>query len=181
MSAMRKNILVSALSGLMLLGAGAAQAEPAAAVGAAAEKAPVSIMLQAAKTEQLNVYKSPTCGCCVDWIEHAEENGFETKTFHPQNLTQMKLDMGIQGRFHSCHTAVSESGYLFEGHVPAKLVKQFLANPPQGALGLTAPGMPMGSPGMEMGDRFQPYQVLLMKKDGGYEIYATIDRQVQQY
>ncbi|GAA0792200.1 DUF411 domain-containing protein [Marinobacterium sediminicola] len=176
MSALHKNILVSALSGLMLLGG-----SHALAAEAASPEKPVSVMLQAAKSEHLNVYKSPTCGCCGDWIEHAEKNGFETKTFHPQNLTQMKLDMGIQGRFHSCHTAVSESGYLFEGHVPAKLVKQFLASPPEGALGLTAPGMPMGSPGMEVDDRFQPYQVLLMKKDGGYEIYATIEQQDQQY
>ncbi|MGB2130858.1 MAG: DUF411 domain-containing protein, partial [Marinobacterium sp.] len=83
--------------------------------------------------------------------------------------------------FQSCHTAVSESGYVFEGHVPARLVKQFLANPPEGALGLTAPGMPMGSPGMEMGSRFDPYQVLLMKQDGGYEVYANIERQSEQY
>jgi hypothetical protein len=76
---------------------------------------------------------------------------------------------------------VSESGFLFEGHVPAKLVKQFLASPPEGALGLTAPGMPMGSPGMEMGNRFEPYQVLLMKKDGSHEVYATIGQQAEQY
>lgn len=173
MSALYKKFVVSALSGLMLMGA--------ASHTLAAEDATTRIMLQAAKTEHLNVYKSPTCGCCVDWIDHAEENGFETKAFHPQNLTQMKLDMGIEGRFHSCHTAVSESGYLFEGHVPAKLVQRFLANPPEDALGLTAPGMPMGSPGMEMGDRFQPYQVLIMKKGGGYEIYATISEQPSQY
>lgn len=173
MSVLRKKFIVSALSGVLLMGAGS----PALA----AENAATSSMLQATKREHLNVYKSPTCGCCGDWIEHAEENGFDTKVFHPQNLTQMKLDLGIEGRYHSCHTAVSDSGYLFEGHVPAKLVKQFLANPPADALGLTAPGMPMGSPGMEMGDRFQPYQVLLMKKGGDYEVYATISEQPSQY
>ncbi len=176
MSAMRKKFLVSTVSGLLMLAAGSAGAETTAADAKA-----VSIMLQATKTEPLKVYKSPTCGCCGDWIEHAEANGFETRAFHPQNLTQMKLDMGMQRQFHSCHTAVSESGFLFEGHVPAKLVKQFLASPPDGALGLTAPGMPMGSPGMEMGSRFEPYQVLLMKKDGSHEVYATIEQQAQQY
>ncbi|MBV0934502.1 DUF411 domain-containing protein [Marinobacterium weihaiense] len=173
MMTLHKTLLASALSGLMLAGfAAPAQAAQATAAGQ---------LLQAAKSETLKVYKSPTCGCCEEWIEHAEANGFETRAFHPQNLTQMKLDMGIEGRFHSCHTAVTESGYLFEGHVPARLVKQFLANPPEGALGLTAPGMPMGSPGMEMGDRFEPYHVLLMKQGGGYEIYATIREQQSQY
>jgi len=173
MFVLRKKMMLSALAGLMLLGGRGAVL--------AAEPAGAEALLAAAKTEHLNVYKSPTCGCCVDWIEHAEENGFETQAFHPRNLDQMKLEMGIQRHFQSCHTAVSESGYVFEGHVPARLVKQFLANPPEGALGLTAPGMPMGSPGMEMGSRFDPYQVLLMKQDGGYEVYANIERQSEQY
>ncbi len=147
----------------------------------AADEAPASVLLKAANTQHLNVYKSPTCGCCEDWIEHAEDNGFETQAFHPHNLDEMKQEMGIKGEFKSCHTAVSESGYVFEGHVPARLVKQFLANPPEGALGLTAPGMPMGSPGMEMGDRFAPYQILLMNKDGSSEVYASIDKQSEQY
>ena len=173
-SVLRKSLFASVVSGLIF----AAGSSPLLAAEATSSQ---SILLKKSNTEHLNVYKSPTCGCCGDWIEHAEKNGFETRAFHPQNLTQMKLDMGIENRFHSCHTAVTESGYLFEGHVPAKLVKRFLANPPEGALGLTAPGMPMGSPGMEMGDRFAPYQVLLMKKDGGYEVYATIDEQSEQY
>ncbi|WP_220183874.1 DUF411 domain-containing protein [Marinobacterium marinum] len=180
MFAIRKNIVVSIVSALVVLGAGTVQAGPTPSA-TSADSSTVNEMLKTAGAEHLNVYKSPTCGCCIDWAEHAEENGFGIKNFHPQNLTQMKLDLGIQGRFHSCHTAVSESGYLFEGHVPARLVKQFLADPPEGALGLTVPGMPMGSPGMEMGERFQPYQVLLMKKGGDYEIYATIDQQAEQY
>jgi hypothetical protein len=89
--------------------------------------------------------------------------------------------MGLQGQYHSCHTAVSEQGYLFEGHVPAKLMQDFLEQPPADALGLAVPGMPMGSPGMEVDDRFSPYQVLLVKKDGSYEVYATIEEQADQY
>lgn len=172
MSFVSKKNIVSLVSGLALL---------AGSQMSMAEEAPASVLLRAAKTEHLNVYKSPTCGCCEDWIEHAEDNGFDTKAFHPRNLDQMKQEMGIRGQWKSCHTAVSESGYLFEGHVPARLVKQFLANPPEDALGLTAPGMPMGSPGMEMGDRFQPYQILQMKRDGSSEVYATIDKQSEQY
>lgn len=129
----------------------------------------------------LRVYKSPTCGCCVDWIDHVEDAGFHSVTHHPDNLTQLKLEMGLQGQYHSCHTAVSEQGYLFEGHVPAKLMQDFLEQPPADALGLAVPGMPMGSPGMEVDDRFSPYQVLLVKKDGSYEVYATIEEQTDQY
>ena len=73
----------------------------------------------------------------------------------------------------SCHTGVSADGYFFEGHIPAKFVTAFLANPPENAAGLAVPGMPAGSPGMEMGDRFNPYSVILVKKDGTTEVYAT--------
>lgn len=167
---MNTNLRRSAVSMLLLL----AMASPLRAEQ-------VAVAPEPSAEASLNVYKSPTCGCCGDWIAHAEQNGFSTRAFHPPQLTRMKLELGIQQRFHSCHTAVSGSGYLFEGHVPARLVKQFLSDPPEGALGLSAPGMPMGSPGMEMGDRFQPYQVLLLKKDGGYEVYATIEEPSQQY
>ena len=70
---------------------------------------------------------------------------------------------------------------MFEGHIPTKLVTQFLDNPPDEAIGLAVPGMPVGSPGMEVGDKFMPYQVLLLKRDGGHEIYADISRPEQQY
>jgi len=130
---------------------------------------------------ELRVYKSPTCGCCGDWIEHADAAGFHSAVHHPDNLTQLKLDMGLPGQYHSCHTAVSEQGYLFEGHVPAKLMQRFLQQPPADALGLAVPGMPMGSPGMEVDNRFDPYQVLLIKNDGSYEVYATIEQPSQQY
>ncbi|TCK08718.1 DUF411 domain-containing protein [Marinobacterium mangrovicola] len=129
----------------------------------------------------LDVYKSPTCGCCESWIEHADKHGFESAIHHPQNLNGVKDDLGIAPRFRSCHTAVTEDGYAFEGHVPAKLVQRFLDNPPEGALGLAVPGMPAGSPGMEMGDRFDPYPVVLLYKDGRFELYEEINEQEMQY
>lgn len=129
----------------------------------------------------MTVYKSPTCGCCEDWIVHMEDDGFETTIEHPSQMADVKAELGIAPEYGSCHTGVSDDGYVFEGHVPAKLVRQFLDNPPEDALGLAVPRMPVGSPGMEMGDRFEPYDVLLLKADGGSEVYARIENAEQQY
>ncbi len=128
----------------------------------------------------LNVYKSETCGCCVGWIEHMDQHGFESVVFHPRDLNGMKEDLGIKREWQSCHTAVTKEGFVFEGHIPAKYIAQFLASPPENALGLAAPGMPMGSPGMEMGGRFMAYDILLMKKDGNSEVYVSIKSADQQ-
>lgn len=135
----------------------------------------------ATNTVQLDVFKSPTCGCCGAWVEHVEERGFTTTITHPADLAQVKKDLGIAPEFQSCHTGVSKDGFVFEGHIPAKLVAQFLASPPNDAIGLAVPGMPMGSPGMEMGDRFSAYDVLLLKKDGSSEVYAKVETAKEQY
>ncbi|WP_075178374.1 DUF411 domain-containing protein [Neptunomonas phycophila] len=129
----------------------------------------------------LSVYKSPTCGCCAEWITHVEERHFSTQIHHPSSLAETKSQLGIDAKYRSCHTAVDAQGFVFEGHVPAKLISQFLANPPANALGLSVPGMPAGSPGMEMANTFTPYPVLLLMKDGSAQIYATIKDQDQQY
>ena len=139
-------------------------------------------MAQTPTTERpLVVYKSPTCGCCEEWIHHLESSGFSAEIKHPADLNQVKSEYRISPAYQSCHTAISEEGYVFEGHIPAKHIRQFLGNPPTNAIGLAVPGMPPGSPGMEMGDRFSPYQVLLLKKDGSHEVYATVERQEEQY
>ena len=129
----------------------------------------------------LQVFKSPSCGCCNDWIAHVEQKGFLVESSHPTSLAALKIELGIQLRYQSCHTTVAENGFVFEGHIPIKLVTQFLNNPPDEAIGLAVPGMPVGSPGMEVGDKFMPYQVLLLKHDGSHEIYADIRRPEQQY
>ncbi|PCJ24671.1 MAG: metal-binding protein [SAR86 cluster bacterium] len=128
----------------------------------------------------LNVYKEVTCGCCVGWIAHMDDNGFASKVIHPKDIYSVKEDLGILPKWQSCHTAVSPEGYLFEGHVPARYVTQFLQAPPADALGLAAPGMPMGSPGMEIGDQFTPYDVILMMKDGSSKVYASIKSKADQ-
>jgi len=145
--------------------------------------APQEIHLQLADrapADLLEVFKSPTCGCCEGWIEHADQAGFSNKALHPDDLAGLKTGYGIEPQFRSCHTAVSADGYVFEGHVPARYVQAFLAQPPAGAIGLAVPGMPVGSPGMEMGDEFMPYQVLLLKYDGAAEVYAQVDAAADQ-
>ena len=123
------------------------------------------------ETVSLDVYKSRTCGCCKKWVSHIEDFGFESEVHHPANLNKIKSDKGIEPRYQSCHTAVSSDGYVFEGHIPGHIIQQFLADPPKDAIGLAVPGMPVGSPGMEVGDRFDPYDVLLLRTDGSSEVY----------
>ena len=139
-----------------------------------------AIAAKAGDPIHLIVHKSPTCGCCLGWMTHMDNHGFSTTGHHPEQLTQLKLDKGVELRFQSCHTAVSPQGFVFEGHVPAKFVRQFLANVPDQAIGLSVPGMPVGSPGMEVGDKFMPYQVLLLKKDGNHEVFAQVDTAADQ-
>ncbi len=131
--------------------------------------------------ETLTIYKSPTCGCCKKWIGHLEAEGFAASVEHPVNLDAIKDRYRIANNLRSCHTAVSTQGYIFEGHIPARHIHQFLTSPPADAIGLTVPAMPVGSPGMEVDDKFMPYQVLLMKKDGSTEMFASVESMAQQY
>lgn len=138
------------------------------------------LLAQDARGKQLDVYKDPSCGCCANWIDHMAGHGYAPTVHHPANLNQVKADLGVIPAWQSCHTAVTADGYVFEGHVPARHIAAFLAAPPTGALGLAVPGMPMGSPGMEMGGRFTPYDVVLMKKDGSAALFASIKSAADQ-
>lgn len=130
----------------------------------------------------LSVHKSPTCGCCEKWISHIDNNGFQSTIYDEQDMSGIKKLKGIQPRYRSCHTAISAEGYAFEGHVPAKFIQQFLKEKHSDmVIGLSVPGMPMGSPGMEVGDKFQPYKVVLLKSDGSFEIYAEINTYEEQF
>jgi hypothetical protein len=135
----------------------------------------------AAKPAQLEVYKSPTCGCCEEWISHLQSHGLKSNIHHPDDLNAIKNRYRISPQYQSCHTAISPDGYVFEGHVPAPLITRFLAEKPEGAIGLAVPGMPVGSPGMEMGQRFTPYDVLLLKSDGSSEVYFRITSLTQTF
>jgi hypothetical protein len=140
----------------------------------AGERAPAAVALADDRTpvpDTLVVYKTATCGCCKDWIEHMEENGFTVVAHDYQavELNNLKLDAGVKSDLASCHTALV-AGYVVEGHVPADLVKRMLAERPQ-ITGLAVPGMPVGSPGME-GPIKQDYRVIAFKRDGAREVYA---------
>lgn len=128
----------------------------------------------------MDLYKTESCGCCKLWQEHLESFGYSVDVHHPDDMAKVKKELLVPPAYQSCHTGVV-GGFVFEGHVPEKFVKQFLANPPEQAVGLTVPGMPLGSPGMEVGERFTPYDILLIKKDGSVETYAQIKTVADQH
>src|SRR5262245_37331396 len=103
----------------------------------------------------ITVYKDPNCGCCSIWVEHLRKNGFEVTVQEPGNMVEIKRKLGVPTYLQSCHTAVID-GYTIEGHVPAAEIHRLLKERPN-AKGLTVPGMPLGSPGMEAGTTSQKY------------------------
>lgn len=132
-------------------------------------------------TAELTTYKSASCGCCKLWVDHARDNGFAVTANDVDDLAGVKSRHGIDPRHQSCHTSVSAEGYVFEGHIPAKLIRRFLQNPPAGARGLSVAAMPLGSPGMEVGERFTPYEVIQLNRDGSERVYARIEKAGQQH
>ena len=117
------------------------------------------------------VHKSPTCGCCSSWIEHMQKAGFKVESRNVDDMSPVKARVGVPFGKGSCHTA-EVGGYFIEGHVPAEDVKRLLAEHPD-AKGLTVPGMPGGSPGMELPDgSVQPYAVELVARDGTTSVFA---------
>lgn len=146
------------------------------ALGLGALAVPAASVLAAAPAARplVEIWKSPTCGCCKDWVAHLESQGFATQVFETGN-TAMRARLGIDARFGSCHTA-RVGGYAIEGHVPAREIHRLLREKPQ-AVGLAVPGMPVGSPGMdgpEYGGRRDPYDVLLLtggKQAAVYQAY----------
>ncbi len=120
--------------------------------------------------KDMTVYKTPYCGCCSGWIAQMKEKGFNIKTIVKDNFDDIKMKKGITNKTASCHTAIID-GYVIEGHVDYSAMKKLLTEKPKDIKGLTVPGMVVGSPGMEMGNRKDPYNVLAIKKDGTTQIY----------
>ena len=121
----------------------------------------------------VEVWKSPTCGCCNDWIKHLQANGFQVRAIDKGN-NAIRKELGMPAKYGSCHTAKID-GYVIEGHVPAKEIKRLLKERPS-ALGLSVPEMPIGTPGMdgpEYGGQLDPYNVLLIRKDGSASVYQA--------
>ena len=121
---------------------------------------------------EVDVYRAEGCDCCGKWAEYLKQNGFKVRVHNltPKRLARVKTEAGVPEQYASCHTAKVD-GYVIEGHVPADDIKRLLKERPA-AIGLSVPDMPIGSPGMEDGDKKEPYDVLLLKKDGTAEVYA---------
>lgn len=143
---------------------------------AAAGALALGISAPSTASSKVVVYKSPTCGCCGDWIDHMRESGFEVEVHDLADVTPVKDQNGVGRALRSCHTA-TVSGYVLEGHVPADQVTRLLAERPD-IRGLAVPGMPIGSPGMDEGyDRstWQDYDVVAFDGRGNTEVYAHIE------
>jgi len=129
-------------------------------IGVVASFAAVSPWLSAASAlPVVDVSRSPSCGCCGDWITHMRAAGFTVNDRLIDDLAPLKAQLGVPADLQSCHTAVVD-GYAIEGHVPAEDVRRLLRERPAAA-GLAVPGMPLGSPGMEVGGQADSYEVIL--------------------
>lgn len=157
----KTNITVSRRAALRL---------PLALVGAVMLSQPMRV-LAAGSAKQVTVWKTPSCGCCHEWVAHLRKNGFEVLTHDVQDTVPIRQKFGLNAKFGSCHTA-RLGNYVLEGHVPSQELRRLLREQPK-ALGLAVPGMPMGSPGMEMGDTRDAYDVLLVMADGSSRIYQS--------
>ena len=121
----------------------------------------------------MEVYKSPTCGCCSKWVEHVRQHGFTARVtdLDDQALDALKTKHGVPRTAQSCHTALV-GGYIVEGHVPVAEVKRLLKEKPTVA-GIAVAGMPLGSPGMEVPGRSQAYNVVAFDKKGETRVFAS--------
>jgi len=124
----------------------------------------------AAKPIAVKVYKTPTCGCCAKWVDHLRANGFAPDITNLTDLTEIEAKYGVPAAAKSCHTAIV-NGYVVEGHVPASEIHRMLKQRPA-VVGIAAPGMPVGSPGME-GPGATPYPVVSFDKAGSIKPYST--------
>jgi hypothetical protein len=123
----------------------------------------------------IEVWKTPTCGCCKMWIEHLEKEGFSVKANDVQQTAPIRTQLRIPDDMGSCHTGLV-AGFAIEGHVPASEIKRLLAEPislREQVIGLSVPGMPIGSPGMEMGTKRDKFDVMLVLKSGSHRVYQS--------
>jgi hypothetical protein len=117
----------------------------------------------------MTVYRSPSCGCCGIWVEHAKKHGFKITDIKTDDMASIKQKYNINSDLESCHTAIIND-YVMEGHIPADDIKHFLKEKPN-MIGLSVPGMPLGTPGMEAGDKKQPFAVFAFNKTGTPQVY----------
>lgn len=127
--------------------------------------------LSAGKPIDIIVYRSPSCHCCGKWLEHLKKNDFNVKDIVTDDVQAIKDKYGVSKEMASCHTAIVD-GYVIEGHVPASDIMKLLKTKPK-IVGIAVPGMPSGTPGMEMGDRKDAYNVMSFDKENHYEIFNS--------
>ena len=123
------------------------------------------------KPVDIVVYRSPTCSCCSKWIKHLQSHNFNVKDIIKKDMQAVKKQMQVPAKLGSCHTALV-NGYWVEGHVPADDIKKMLSEQPD-ILGLSVPAMPSGTPGMEMGNRKDPFNVISLDKQGNAQLYKA--------
>lgn len=138
---------------------------------AIAEEQPV----EGGEVQQIVVYRSPTCGCCGKWLQHLRDNDFKIEDIVTDDMQAIKRKYGVPAAMQSCHTAII-GGYVVEGHVPARDINRMLKLKPEIA-GIAVPGMPVGTPGMEMGGRKDPYQVLSFDNAENYRVFSDYSGQ----
>lgn len=130
-----------------------------------------SVPVTTADDSEIVVYKTPTCGCCVKWVDHLRDSGLGVRAVNVASTAPLHERFGIPRQLGSCHTAVFGDHWA-EGHVPADLVRKLMTEKPDDIAGIAVPGMPMGSPGME-GPNPVEYQVVAYGTDGKVRVYAT--------
>ena len=132
----------------------------------------LAVLPALAAKDTMVVLKTSGCGCCLAWVKRMQAEGFrvEARNVAMGELMKFKLNAGLKPELASCHTG-RIAGYIVEGHVSASEIRRLLAERPP-AIGLAVPGMPVGSPGMESGSELEPYDVLLVRKDGSTQVFA---------
>jgi len=163
--------------GLALMGGGDDSGQAAQGVGIAGGERPgvespgIEVVLDSGPGV-VQVYKTPTCGCCTGWVDHLREQGFTVEAIDLPDLTAVKARLGVDPDLMSCHTATVD-GYVVEGHVPAGTIRRLLAERPE-ISGIAVPGMPIGSPGME-GPNPEAYFVVAFDRSGARSVFEQID------
>lgn len=148
----RRSLIAAVVAGLATAGAGA-----------------VMVFGKGAAAAEIMVHKSPACGCCGAWVDYLRTNGFRVVVRENDDLAPIKRQLGVPAELESCHTA-SVDGYTIEGHVPVADVRRLLAERPD-VLGLSVPGMPIGSPGMETGGKPDVYAVIAWRRNGSSFVF----------